>query len=56
VGGVSAAEEQHDCQACHGTGHFQCEDGCHSMECDECEGSGRLWADDSPVPQNEVEL
>jgi len=30
--------------------------GCHTMECGECDGSGRLWRDDSPVPQSEVEF
>jgi DnaJ-class molecular chaperone len=47
--------EQHDCNVCHGNGDFICEQGCHTQECDECDGSGRLWPDDSPVPANEVE-
>ena len=47
-------DEQHDCVPCHGEGAFVCRDGCHTLECDECGGSGRLWSDDSPVPANEV--
>jgi DnaJ-class molecular chaperone len=42
-------DSQHDCSACHGQGVFACEAGCHTQTCDECEGSGRLYADDSPV-------
>lgn len=39
----------HDCAPCHGEGEFFCTDGCHAIECVTCDGSGRLWADDSPV-------
>lgn len=47
-------DEQHDCVPCHGAGVYVCVEGCHTTPCDECDGSGRLWADDSPVPENEV--
>jgi DnaJ-class molecular chaperone len=46
--------EQHDCNVCHGDGAFSCSGGCHTRDCDECDGSGRLDADDNPVPANEV--
>ncbi len=49
------AVEQHDCNQCHGDGEMACVDGCHTIECAECDGSGRLWSDDSPVRPNEVE-
>lgn len=58
VGPASPTEEpepeQHDCRVCHGEGYLSCINGCHDEDCDECDGSGRLWADDSPVPANEV--
>ncbi len=50
------ADEQHDCNQCHGVGEMACVDGCHTIECDERGGSGgRLWSEDSPVRPNEVE-
>jgi DnaJ-class molecular chaperone len=45
--------EQHDCGACHGQGAFACVNGCHTVDCDECDGSGRLYPDDSPVPSGQ---
>ena len=52
---MSTEMEQHDCACCHGNGEFVCSEGCHTLDCDECEGSGRLWPDDSPVAKDEVQ-
>lgn len=47
-------EETHNCQACHGLGDFSCILGCHTISCDECDGTGELNANDEPTGHTRI--
>lgn len=51
---MSTDIEQVPCDRCHGEGAFVCRDGCHTVECDECDGSGYLYESGEPVSPAEV--
>lgn len=49
-------EQTHACVPCHGTGTYSCDQGCHTVECDECEGTGLLTSDDEPVRRDAIDI